>query len=535
MRKIFPFMFLVFSINAYAQSTIEELLREADNYISDKEYGKAVDKLFNAILDDKERKEFQNITNRIKDLTILIGKQRDDAITNALKADQAAKDSENARKELELTNKYLQLISDSLEVANKTLDSLKNIALVERDIALNEKEIIQEFEKITRTLNVAAKVIQMNSNEELRAALAASIFNINENSKFGKINHPDIYQALFKAYHSLNKEQYKVNLHNGPIRSIIVHDNYLYSASGDGQVKRIKLSKGEKKTGDEEEILSINLANYGIFEGKNQTFYLVSNQSPNLTIFNSSGKQFNQILSNNFSNITDIFLSENQILVSTNQGVFSFDQELKNFNKVFQFEKGIVQMCLFENQLVFLCEDGNIYSNEQTAQIHNKLNLLSTPKVNISCISAYEPKKFFAYGTDEGQVVLITENMQFQSRPHTSRISSIKFSPNGRWMVAASYDGTVSVWDMNHFSELDYKPWIIDEIGTWALAIAFSTDEERLYIGNKNGELMYWYLYPSFYYTQICDALGEKTHLDDTLWRSFFGDDIVQPKLANKQ
>lgn len=62
-----------------------------------------------------------------------------------------------------------------------------------------------------------------------------------------------------------------------------------------------------------------------------------------------------------------------------------------------------------------------------------------------------------------------------------ARVTDIDYSPDGRYIVAASHDGNVYLWNT---SDWDYPPVVFDENNGFVLAVCFSRDGKYFYSGS---------------------------------------------------
>lgn len=79
-------------------------------------------------------------------------------------------------------------------------------------------------------------------------------------------------------------------------------------------------------------------------------------------------------------------------------------------------------------------------------------------------------------------------NMLFACVGHSSRITALAWSPNGKWLASASYDKTVQVWDAAHGKQLlTYK-----EHRGHVNALAWSPDNMRLASASDDSTVRVW-------------------------------------------
>ena len=75
------------------------------------------------------------------------------------------------------------------------------------------------------------------------------------------------------------------------------------------------------------------------------------------------------------------------------------------------------------------------------------LPAIARPNATAIAVSAHGPRQIL--GTSDGTVILRDTNSgtEISCEGHTCRINAVAFSPNGKWAVTASGDGTARVWD----------------------------------------------------------------------------------------
>ncbi len=79
-------------------------------------------------------------------------------------------------------------------------------------------------------------------------------------------------------------------------------------------------------------------------------------------------------------------------------------------------------------------------------------------------------------------------NMLFACIGHSSRVTSLAWSPNGKWLASASYDKTVHVWDANSGKQLATYKEHRDRVN----ALAWSPDSTKLVSASDDGTARIW-------------------------------------------
>ena len=74
-------------------------------------------------------------------------------------------------------------------------------------------------------------------------------------------------------------------------------------------------------------------------------------------------------------------------------------------------------------------------------------------------------------------------------RGHTSWVTSVSFSPDGKRLVSGSWDSTVRIWDAES-GEAIGKP--LRGHTSWVMSVSFSTDGKRLFSGSWDNTVRIW-------------------------------------------
>jgi WD40 repeat protein len=74
---------------------------------------------------------------------------------------------------------------------------------------------------------------------------------------------------------------------------------------------------------------------------------------------------------------------------------------------------------------------------------------------------------------------------------HTGRVQSVAFSPDGRYIVSGSSDGTIRIWEAGRGTTV-VGPLQAHQglTGTWS--VAFSPDGKRVVSGGDDGLIKIW-------------------------------------------
>jgi WD40 repeat protein len=71
--------------------------------------------------------------------------------------------------------------------------------------------------------------------------------------------------------------------------------------------------------------------------------------------------------------------------------------------------------------------------------------------------------------------------LAFRVSGHNDRVTAVAYSPNGKWLVSASDDRTISLWTAE-----TGQLWSVHDCETAIRSLAFSPDGSFLFTGNGN-------------------------------------------------
>jgi eukaryotic-like serine/threonine-protein kinase len=75
-------------------------------------------------------------------------------------------------------------------------------------------------------------------------------------------------------------------------------------------------------------------------------------------------------------------------------------------------------------------------------------------------------------------------------RANAARVDEVAFSPDGRWLAAASWDGTIALWDLHHARRVRHLQW--QPARSMLHGVAFSPDGRWLATASDYGTVEVW-------------------------------------------
>ncbi|MFO7671728.1 MAG: hypothetical protein R6W31_18865 [Bacteroidales bacterium] len=382
--------------------------------------------------------------------------------------------------------------------------------------------------------DVAAQSLEIDKNPELQGLLALQAYKLNSRSQ-GTYYDKDIYLGLYASLKKLISPAYNIYPN---LRSSIKDAEWLnrsgsiLTVSSDGSAKILSGNYADRAS-------QITLPGTGL-----------SNES------------------------LAVSPDEKIAAVGTNGGGLLF-LELENQGKVIHQDTDNGKIVLFLKNLgttgsfVSAGTENRIlkwdYNSYEAAE-------LVTTASRLSALSATDDGSRVAYGTRDGKLLefsvaspgevrtiaefgqnhvraivyspggqnlvvgLLDGTVQVLSGPARKRIASLRgpgarvadiaYSPDGRFIAAASHDGNVYLWNTSDWND---PPLVFDENNGFVLAVCFSSDGHHFYSGSVDFPRFIGRPTESaFMAGEFCSLLSR--NLTQEEWRQYFGSEIPYEK-----
>lgn len=537
----------------------------------------------------KELDETNAILSRQnQDKQILIN-QIDSALDVALAARIAA---ENAQDSIERVNNSLGKARNDLQAALKREANLRKIADGDREEAVDARKDAlrgkRQSDLLAISLNAAVRS-QSVTDPKLQSLIARQSYRLykdyvinSDNDLDPDANHPYIFTALRKSLQNLVPEiRLSTKAHNGSINDILISPDgkKMYTASSDGTVKEWSIAYWRAMGSPDMEPtvlsgLKSNVVYENISLSKNRGHLLISGQLDYMQLFNFGTnyvqeKLFLEGFGGRNSTVYASSLIDPQdptqsIVMMRNK--FQTSQMLTKSIRVRDYGDPAVKLDTRANTVLEVngkilglaaktsYGDGRVYIDLQV------MDRLVQPAKRINYELEVDGKKYgdavtlaaqqkgdngiVAIGLENGHLIVGKVDLMGDDiwkndlgglltfKTHQAAISDIVFSQNGNYMAVASYDGTISIWDLRYFLEATYQPLVISDHRDWVRSLSFANNDRMLVAGTKDGRLYFWNFHSPDYAQAICDRLSAQSpypnydRIDDQIWNQFFGDNI---------
>lgn len=148
----------------------------------------------------------------------------------------------------------------------------------------------------------------------------------------------------------------------------------------------------------------------------------------------------------------------------------------------------------------------------------NTLNYGDLSSVGVG--SREDGRKIYAFGFSNGRIILAAHepgSTRFMSlstsekkdfKLYRSPISVFDFSSNNDFLAVGNEEGAVSIWDLNQYIEPSYQPMVYEGFSKRIYSLKFSPDGNFILAGDGSGAVSFLNVYPSAYANAICEELS---------------------------
>lgn len=483
---------------------------------------------------------------------------------------RAKQEAANAIRSSELARQAEAKATQSAEKAERLRIEAKN-AEIDADKARKRAVV---FSNAVIALNAALKSQELD-DPRLQALVARQAYNIVSSSpELGLTRHPYIYNALYYAVKDVDPStQFRSKAQEGSIRDIVFQSNgkRFFTTGSDGKVIQWDIDEwnalgvpAHRRTllpfdGDAvHNSLSLSADEGQLLVGGELNYMQVYNFGNKTTqrIPWPKGKTREELTACHFLNntgaVAGMGFRHAYYKSGSNAPMRDIPKLYSGASTFLETDRGMIPL-----SAQFIYRDGDTEFNIE-GLINGRMVRQERHTRNITLQSNYgvltglaaqqsSGAGLMAFGFQNGQILLgrmdvatlDINNLVPLFKQNQSPIVHLAFSPNGRYLAAASLDGRATLWDLKIYeSDPTYQPLLLEDHEGWATSICFSPDERFLLVGTKNGEVAFWNLDPRVYAEHLCNQLRSRylspryDEMESTDWRRFFGTDIKQQKVC---
>jgi hypothetical protein len=141
----------------------------------------------------------------------------------------------------------------------------------------------------------------------------------------------------------------------------------------------------------------------------------------------------------------------------------------------------------------------------------------------------YNPiKDSLMVGNIRGEVFTVSVNGEINKsnkhEGHTAGVSSISFSPDGKWIASVGNDNMIVIWNSENWNALPIRANTIlnTEFG-FPLSVSFTPESDYVLVGYEYGTILKWPVSLDILQQLICEDVG--SNLTDKEWKAYVGED----------
>ena len=495
---------------------------------------------------------------KIAEADALVQKDKAKRQTKIAEAEKIRADEQRSKAEAsaELAKKNAILANEQKKIAEqkeKDAKASEQRANQEKDRAeINEKESQrQRYLAIGKSMAIKSK--ELNNDPEQEALLAQQAFNFND--KYGGYAHDnDIYSGLYYALKA-QKDPLTKSLaahQKGAARALVTSQkgNHIFSGGSDGKIIQWNYSNGEWIA---QEIVPDRTASQDWY----QVYSLDISADGNMLI--AGGLNFSNA-KNNYAELYDLrnagaapkkifgFVQsvENVVFTPDGKGFYARDNsgrsikysDLTTAKEVILTKEKIVAIDLSNDgkRLTGVGDEGNLYIWDITNNF--SLSTYRMPGKQLTAVSFSPDASQIIVGNERGRVWITWINKGVLNTKelsgHVSSIEQIKYNNAGNFMVTASKDYKMRLWNM---TKLNQPPTLLSE-HDWVWNVTFSPDDEQLMAGIHSvketviGQVdQTIHTYPTKIKTMsglLCGYL--KRNMTKEEWDTYVAEDLIREK-----
>ncbi|MEZ4994658.1 MAG: hypothetical protein R2824_29840, partial [Saprospiraceae bacterium] len=411
--------------------------------------------------------------------------------------------------------------------------------------ALNRAEVLN---RIITSWNAATRALEIE-DARTKALVTLEAYKLNrENPDAGDIYHPSIMRALLEAASSLD-EQLQFGLptaHSGAIRDIVVQedDKQFYTTGSDGKIRNWEVRNwnmiGLPDLEDPKELPVQQQVVYNTLAlSPDGQRLLAAGESRDFHVFSAPGRRsIGTITVEPSDEIFSVgFTASGDFMASGFDHFYRYDserKELRDYRKQHSNRSMVINGprggTIFSVQGKYreYAYSLSIDSLSVAGTGRQEINFFGTPReVDYGPVSKVDYERLndsialLVVGFTSGRIMFIetdaggdrflprTADARKEFKQHQAAIADFAFSRDGKKLAVASYDGTVSVWDLQRYADPSYQPVILDRHSGWVLSVAFAHNDEFVISGCQDGSLYFWNVDPVQYAKFLCQLLEQ--------------------------
>jgi len=450
-------------------------------------------------------------------------------------------ESQRAKVQAELAEEQRRIALSKEEEAQRQANIARKsaeLARIQGQIAKeqSEKAKIAESEAYRGRLLSTARSMAVKSLQQpdsvRKALMAQQAYNFHSRNGGYEKDH-DIYDGLYYALKSIKGNFNMYNVHVSNVRSFASNpsSNYMYSAGSDGKVIRWdpKLDQAVPEIiinnpGKIHRAVVISPNNKYLAYAGDYSFinvYELDNLNKKPKILRTSAFQIWHLA----------FTNDNKLIsVGKDNKVLEWDEGTPKEMMNSTIKINTLATNPINGAIVIGRDDGSVVQIDRQTKAQQVI-YQSPNRTGIWAIKFSLDGKSLVMGGDDGTLTLINQENQggIPLTKHKARVDNIAFNSSGNLLATASTDKTVKLWNLEKSAE---SPIVLRDHNDWVSSVAFSPDNEKLFVGCRDFMVRAWPTRTSKLAEMLCKEI--KRNMSEEEWNTFVGKDIPYENTCDK-
>lgn len=482
--------------------------------------------------------------------------QRSIAVQNESRAVESQRiaelNSDEAQRQAEIAEqqRYVAELQKNVADSSRTeAEKQKLLALIQKDSAESARERALIYLKNANDEKANAERLSMQTlarslgiksaqlpDITLKSLLAYQAYLFNR-EYFGYVYQADIHNALYQAYKAYHGADFNIySGHTNSVHAIVVHDDVIYTAGSDGLILQWAPGMSAHST-----FANTGEINYTMTISSDGKMLATGGSSGSISIYNIDNANLLTKWKASDQRILQIGFNKAGQLISTSDdgSVKEYDIQAQGDVMLSQFEAKPSALAIspFDDSNMVGLENGKVYiipSKENTSK-----NILHEGTGDpVTALQINEAGTLLALGFKSGAIQLVSMRRQnrfdFSSARtlpgHNARVSALKFSKDGRFLISAGYDRKNFLWNLENTKE---PPIAWTDHDSFVLSASFLPSGNEIITGEIDKTIKKYLIDMSGYADKMCGQVNR--NLMPSEWSNFVRDDIAYRKTCENR
>ena len=459
------------------------------------------------------------------------------AVAQTQRAEEARNDAQRQRHQAEEARKEAEQQKSRAEGSQKEAESQRSVAQTAQQFAEQ-----QRGKAVARTVAIQSYQLNENTQDDLPALLALEAYRLNVKNG-GLPDNPDIFNALSKS----SDANTVLRPHADVVRTVAMqpgsNGSLMATGSDDGTVKlwangepnRAPLSlKTPRRNANGVRAVAVSPDGKTVFGGSENGWLYGWNAEKPEAMPSAIKAHAVPVLA-----LLPVDGSSRLISVSGDGQVRSWKPAANRLDSLQNTHSGFAIYCARltrdGKRLVCGSNNGHILSFDATdltkkpeviarRQFGNRVTALAFSPDGTQLLTGTSTGLLYAWKLTGNAPEAVGSLL---SGRHSSTVSDIVFSPNGKLVASSSADWSIHIWDYNNLIK-QQQPIVINDFDSWVMAIRFSNDGKRLIACGADRTVRIRNIDPADLYAEL--ARKVKRNLSTEEWEKYIGKDIPYEK-----